>query len=103
MLRARGPSPCQVHPNRESDDWSFQCNEETARYCEERNLKPGDWVLIPRNVVHKDPVRIPWGYDESDPKIRDEFQQLRAEGVLFIAILGGHPKIMCFWPPESGQ
>jgi hypothetical protein len=89
--------------NRESDDWSFQCNDETVRYCEQHNLKSGDWVSIPRNVVHKEPIRVPWGYDDDDPKVKDEFEQLRAEGVLFIANLGGKEKMLCFWPPESGQ
>lgn len=79
------------------DDWSYQCTAETKAAC--GDIPIGGWKQIPPMIVHNEPIKVPEPYDPDDPKIKLEFEQLRAEGVLFIAF--GFET--CFWPPQSGQ
>ncbi len=89
----------KFRPTRKTDEWSYQCTAETEEACAPNGLKIGDWKPIPPDIVHDEPIAVPEAFDENDPQVKEEFRQLRAEGVLFIS----HGRESCFWPPESGQ
>ncbi len=90
----------RFRPGARGDEWYFQCNGETLELCRSLEHSAGDWVQIPPDIIHEDPIAVPAPYSEDDPQVREEFQQLRAEGVLFIA---WSTKMTCFWKPQSGQ
>ena len=80
------------------DEWSYLCDGsvDLQEACAGREV--GTYKPIPHDVVHTDEITVPKG-SENDPRVVEEFRQLRAEGVLFIF----HGTETCFWPPESGQ
>jgi hypothetical protein len=59
----------------------------------------GAWLPIPRWITYSEGVVPPKGHENDPTFTKDlQFQQLRAEGVLFV--FGGGPE--CFFPPKSG-
>lgn len=80
------------------DEWSYLCDgsKDLEAACVGREV--GSYKPIPHDVVHQEEITVPKGF-ENDPKVAEEFRQLRAEGVLFIF----NGMETCFWPPESGQ
>ncbi len=79
------------------DDWYYECPEELKEAC---GGIVGNWKQIPPMIIHHEPIEVPSPYDKNDPRIKAEFDQLRAEGVLFVAY---NAYETCFWPPQSGQ
>ena len=90
-----------------TDEWMLQCNEGVKDFCAAHHKADGDWLLIPPGIIHEEKIEIPvemyiggervYIKPEDAEKVKLEFQQLWAEGVLFV--YKGDP--VCFWAPES--
>lgn len=86
-----------VNTQDNGDEWFYQCTQDTAEACGPDKI--GTYKRIPPDIIHLEGMQVPAGFDPEDPQVKEEFRQLRADGVLFIS---GN-KETCFWPPESMQ
>ena len=90
-----------------SEEWVLQCTQETRYFCNRQNKNEGDWALIPAGIIHEEEIQTPSEYWENGgrfyvgevemPKVKQEFEQLRTEGVIFFY----NSQPVCFWPPET--
>ena len=49
------------------DGWAYRCTAETRAACGE--FPEGAWKEIPADIIHREPIAVPEGYDPNDPRI----------------------------------